>query len=56
MNSNSDSPHGVRQNTPEVIATILAFQVRNVKVNFSKFSGMDVVNWIFKADKFFDYY
>jgi len=32
------------------------FQVRNVKLDFPKFNGSDVMAWIFQAEKFFDYY
>lgn len=32
------------------------FQVRNVKLDFPKFDGKDVLDWIFKAEQFFDYY
>lgn len=32
------------------------FQMRNVKLDFPRFDGSDVVNWIFKAEQFFDYY
>jgi len=33
-----------------------AFQIRNVKLDFPKFNGSDVMAWIFKAEQFFDYY
>nr|KYP34631.1 hypothetical protein KK1_044394 [Cajanus cajan] len=32
------------------------FQVRNVKLDFPRFDGIDVLHWIFKAEQFFDYY
>jgi hypothetical protein len=32
------------------------FQVRNVKLDFPRFDGSDVLQWIFKAEQFFDYY
>jgi len=33
-----------------------AFQIRNVKLEFPKFNGSDVMAWIFKAEQFFYYY
>nr|KYP47443.1 hypothetical protein KK1_030902 [Cajanus cajan] len=33
-----------------------SFQVRNVKLDFPKFDGSEVLQWIFKAKQFFDYY
>jgi hypothetical protein len=32
------------------------FQVRNVKLDFPRFDGTDVLQWIFKAEQFFTYY
>ncbi|XP_014519802.1 uncharacterized protein LOC106776848 [Vigna radiata var. radiata] len=32
------------------------FQVRNVKIDFPRFDGSDVLQWIFKAEQFFEYY
>ena len=32
------------------------FQVRSVKLDFSWFDGSDVLQWIFKAEQFFNYY
>jgi len=32
------------------------FQVRNVKLDFPRFNGSEVLQWIFKAEQFFDYY
>ncbi|KAJ1428448.1 Retrotransposon gag domain [Sesbania bispinosa] len=32
------------------------FQVRNIKLDFPRFDGTDVLQWIFKAEQFFDYY
>ena len=32
------------------------FQVRNVKLDFPRFDGSEVLQWIFKAEQFFDYY
>ena len=29
------------------------FQLRNVKLDFPKFDGFDVLDWLFKADQFF---
>lgn len=33
-----------------------SFQVRNVKLDFSRFDGSDVLNWIFKSKQSFNYY
>jgi len=33
-----------------------AFHIRNVKLDFPKFNGSEVMAWIFKAEQFFDYY
>jgi len=33
-----------------------SFQVRNIKIDFPKFGGTNVLQWIFKADQFFEYY
>jgi hypothetical protein len=32
------------------------FQVRNVKLEFLRFDGTNVHEWIFRAEQFFDYY
>lgn len=32
------------------------FQVRNVKLDFPCFDGTEVLQWIFKAEQFFNYY
>jgi len=33
-----------------------SFQVRNVKLDFPKFDGSEVLQWSFKDEQFFDYY
>jgi hypothetical protein len=33
-----------------------SFQVRSVKLDFPRFDGKNVLNWIFKAEQFFDYH
>jgi len=33
-----------------------SFQVRNVKLDFPRFDGSDVLQWIFRAEQFFNYY
>ncbi|WVZ24525.1 hypothetical protein V8G54_003069 [Vigna mungo] len=33
-----------------------SFQVRNVKLDFPRFDGIEVLQWIFKAEQFFNYY
>ncbi|MCH84866.1 hypothetical protein A2U01_0005703 [Trifolium medium] len=33
-----------------------SFQVRFVKLDFPRFDGKNVMDWIFKAEQFFDYY
>lgn len=37
-------------------ASSTPFQVRNVKLDFPRFDGSDVLHWIFKAEQFFEYY
>lgn len=32
------------------------YHTRSVKVDFPRFEGIDVFNWIFKAEQYFDYY
>jgi hypothetical protein len=32
------------------------FQVRNIKLEFPRFDGTNVHEWIFRAEQFFDYY
>jgi len=32
------------------------FQVCNIKLDFPRFDGLNVLQWIFKADQFFEYY
>ncbi|MCI06411.1 hypothetical protein A2U01_0027470, partial [Trifolium medium] len=32
------------------------FQVRTVKLDFPRFDGKNVMDWIFKAEQFFEYY
>jgi hypothetical protein len=43
------SPHGANSSKPP-------FQVRSVKLDFPRFDGKNVLNWIFKAEQFFDYH
>jgi len=31
------------------------FQARNVKLDFPRFNGSEVLQWIFKAEQLFDY-
>lgn len=33
-----------------------SFQIRNIKLDFPRFDGTEVMNWIFRAEQFFDYY
>lgn len=33
-----------------------SFKVRSVKLDFPRFDGKNVMDWIFKAEQFFDYY
>ncbi|WVY92276.1 hypothetical protein V8G54_037790 [Vigna mungo] len=55
LESNLDSllRLGGTQNTA---SSHLPFQVRNVKIDFPRFDGADVLQWIFKAEHFFGYY
>jgi len=39
-----------------VISQSPSFQVRNVKLDFQKFDGFEVLQWIFRVKQFFDYY
>jgi len=32
------------------------FQVQNIKLDFPRFDGSKVLQWIFKAEQFFNYY
>jgi len=32
------------------------FQVRNVKLDFPRFNGLNVLEWIFRAEQFFTFY
>jgi hypothetical protein len=32
------------------------FQMRNIKLDFPRFDGSEVLNWIFKAEQFFEFY
>lgn len=33
-----------------------AYSVRNIKIDFPRFGGIDALNWIFQAEQFFEYY
>jgi len=33
-----------------------SFRVRNIKLEFPHFNGKNVLEWIFRAEQFFDYY
>lgn len=46
-NSNSNSHHDHGRNL---------FQTRNVKLEFPRFDGSHALEWLFKANQFFDYY
>jgi hypothetical protein len=48
-NSVSSSHGGPNSNKPP-------FQVRNIKLDFPRFDGKNVMEWIFRAEQFFDYY
>jgi len=51
MGNQQDSPRSANEN---VVAP--PFQVRNVKLDFPRFNGSNVLEWIFKAEQFFTYY
>lgn len=36
--------------------TLQPFQMRNIKLDFPRFDGSEVTNWIFKAEQFFYFY
>ncbi|KAJ1411038.1 Aspartic peptidase domain superfamily [Sesbania bispinosa] len=42
----TDPPQGIKP----------PFQVRNVKIDFPRFDGSEVLSWIFKAEQFFEFY
>lgn len=48
------SSHGVANSYKEPSKS--SFQVRSVKLDFPRFNGKNVMDWIFKAEQFFDYY
>src|SRR6266487_203335 len=48
--SQSSVTHGYHQQRDQ------PFHTRNVRLEFPRFNGTDVLAWIFKADQFFDYY
>lgn len=47
---------GSSNNTESQPPTRQPFQVRNVKLDFSRFDGTNVLEWIFRAEQFFDYH
>ena len=48
------SSHGASNSQKEQQRS--SFQVRSVKLDFPRFDGKNVMDWIFKAEQFFDYY
>jgi hypothetical protein len=57
IESQLDSDHAQRSSVGKSTAsTQQPFQVRNIKLDFPRFDGSDVLNWIFKDEQFFDYY
>ncbi|KOM58233.1 hypothetical protein LR48_Vigan11g126700 [Vigna angularis] len=48
--SSSGSIHGASNSSRS------PFQIRNVKLDFPRCDGHNVLDWIFKAEQFFDYY
>ena len=54
--NNTNSSHGARGNASEGNSHRPPTQPRGVHVDFPKFDGGDVLQWIFKADQFFEYY
>jgi hypothetical protein len=49
-NNSNESFHGASSSAKP------PFQVRYVKLDFPRFDGKNVLNWIFKAEQFFDYH
>jgi len=41
---------------PETSGSNQPFQVRNIKLDFPRFDGSNVLHWIFRAEQFFNYY
>ncbi|MCI43535.1 hypothetical protein A2U01_0064772, partial [Trifolium medium] len=52
--ASSSSPHGAVNSVRDQQRN--SFQVRSVKLDFPRFDGKNVMDWIFKAEQFFDYY
>jgi hypothetical protein len=48
--SSPESSHGVSHSSKQ------PFQIRAVKLDFPRFDGKNVLNWIFKAEQFFEYH
>jgi len=47
---------GLNVDTDRTSLHTTPFQVRNVKLDFPKFDGSNVFQWVFQAGQFFDYY
>ena len=54
QNSSGSPSGGGSQATNQPTRT--PFQTRNVKLDFPRFNGTEVLEWIFKAEQFFEYY
>ena len=52
-NQLSGGKHSVSGSTP---SPSQPFQMRNIKLDFPQFDGSEVMNWIFKAEQFFEFY
>jgi len=56
---NEAQPHGgssMNSTQTQAVQPRHAFQIQNVKLEFPKFNGSDVMAWIFKVEQYFDYY
>lgn len=58
MSSTIVSPGGTKASTSvgSTTSTQSPFQVRHIKLEFPRFNGKNVLDWIFKAEQFFGYY
>ena len=56
--SNHSQPHGSTSTSPPHNhgTNRMGFQVKDVNLDFPRFIGQDVLDWIFKAEQFFDYH
>jgi len=56
QNSQTSNNHDVNSHANVHSTSRPPFQVRNLKLDFSRFDGTNGIEWIFKTEQFFDYY